>query len=197
MKDALVGPVRLRRFGILGDIHAEHEMLAVALEYLSRQNLDAVLSVGDVVDGPGDVNACCRLLVESQAAIVRGNHERWFLEGKMRDLPEATRDEDVDLRSRTNGPTEPSQRTEVGDNWRRSSLGQYEVSIPPRCPACQDSGDRARASARSAQEPGLPVSPSLPPRRAQALPLRHRQSTGLARGAPRPRVEPCRPPRRP
>jgi predicted phosphodiesterase len=110
MKDAVVGPVRLRRFGIIGDIHAEHETLAVVLDYLSRQNLEAILSVGDVVDGPGDVNACCRLLAESRAAIVRGNHERWFLEGKMRDLHEATQAEEVDLPSRALLAALPSTR---------------------------------------------------------------------------------------
>ena len=93
--------MKLRRFGILGDIHTEHEMLALALECMSRQTLDAVLSVGDIVDGPGDVNACCRLLAEARAIVVRGDHERWLLEGKMRDLPEATWDDEVDPSSRS------------------------------------------------------------------------------------------------
>jgi predicted phosphodiesterase len=109
-EDALVGPVKLRRFGILGDIHAEHETLAVVLEYLSRQDLDAVLSVGDIVDGTGDVNVCCRLLTECKAVVVRGNHERWFLEGKMRDLPEATRDGEVDAVTRAFLGSLPSTR---------------------------------------------------------------------------------------
>ena len=46
-------PHALRRFGLLGDIHAEDELLAVALRYLVAQELDAVLAVGDIVDGPG------------------------------------------------------------------------------------------------------------------------------------------------
>jgi predicted phosphodiesterase len=107
-EDALV--VKLRRFGIVGDIHAEHETLALVLQYLSQQDLDAVLSVGDVVDGPGDVNACCRLLMKWKAAIVRGNHERWFLEGKMRDLPEATRDGEVEPPTRAFLASLPSTR---------------------------------------------------------------------------------------
>jgi putative phosphoesterase len=78
------------RFGILGDIHAEDEMLAAALEFLSRESLDAILAVGDIVDGAGSADACCGLLVRHGVVVVRGNHDRWFLEGKLRDLPDST-----------------------------------------------------------------------------------------------------------
>jgi calcineurin-like phosphoesterase family protein len=71
----------LRRFGILGDAHAEHEMLASALDHLSRQDVDGVLGVGDMVDGPGSVAECCRMLSAASTLVVRGNHDRWFLEG--------------------------------------------------------------------------------------------------------------------
>ena len=64
----MTGPVKLRRFGIVGDIHAE------------------------------------------KAIIVRGNHERWFLEGKMRDLPGATRHDEVDAASRALLTALPSTR---------------------------------------------------------------------------------------
>lgn len=80
----------LRRLGVLGDIHAEDALLARALDALSREGVEVIASVGDVVDGPGDVERCFRLLIERGALCVRGNHERWILAGSLRSLPEAT-----------------------------------------------------------------------------------------------------------
>ena len=100
----------LRRFAILGDIHAEHETLSSVLDFIRDQCVESVLAVGDIVDGPGDVNACCRLLTESAAQVVRGNHERWFLKGTLRNLPDATLDRDVDTSSRAFLATLPSTR---------------------------------------------------------------------------------------
>jgi putative phosphoesterase len=88
------------RFGILGDIHAEDEVLAAALEFLAREALDAILAVGDIVDGAGSADACCRLLVQHEVLVVRGNHDRWFLEGKLRELPDSTQPSAVDALTR-------------------------------------------------------------------------------------------------
>jgi predicted phosphodiesterase len=49
-----------------------------------------VLCTGDVADGSGSVGRCCELLRQRDVQTVRGNHDRWFLTGVMRDLPEAT-----------------------------------------------------------------------------------------------------------
>jgi predicted phosphodiesterase len=80
----------LRRLGLLGDVHAEDVALAVALRVLADAGAERVLCAGDLVDGPGSVDRCCALLAEAHALVVRGNHERWFLAGTMRGLPEAT-----------------------------------------------------------------------------------------------------------
>lgn len=74
---------------IIGDVHAEHEALARALDLAARSRVDAVLSVGDVVDGEGDLEASVRLLREAGALCVAGNHERWLFEGTLRSLPGA------------------------------------------------------------------------------------------------------------
>jgi predicted phosphodiesterase len=81
----------MQRLGILGDIHAEDGALRVALEHLAGEGLDSILAVGDIVDGPGSVDATCDLLRDHDVIAVRGNHERWFLRGEMRHLPDATR----------------------------------------------------------------------------------------------------------
>lgn len=80
---------RHARVGLLGDVHGEAEHLERALEYL-HGHVDGLLCVGDIVDGPGDVERALRLLRDAGAVCVAGNHERWLLAGEMRDLRDAT-----------------------------------------------------------------------------------------------------------
>src|ERR1700685_37778 len=77
--------------GLIGDVHAEDDLLAAALEHIKRKGVDAVLCTGDVADGLGSVGRCCELLRQRSVQTVRGNHERWLLTGVMRDLPDANR----------------------------------------------------------------------------------------------------------
>lgn len=77
------------RLGVLGDIHAEHGRLEIALRFFAGARLDRVLFVGDVVDGEGDPSACFAMLEDAKALGVRGNHERWIASGTMRTLPGA------------------------------------------------------------------------------------------------------------
>lgn len=49
-----------------------------------------MLCVGDIVEGPGDAARTLGLLREHEVECVRGNHDRWYLRGTMRDLPDAT-----------------------------------------------------------------------------------------------------------
>jgi predicted phosphodiesterase len=90
----------LRTVGVVGDIHCEAEALQAALSFISEARVDRILAVGDIVDGDGDVNECCRLLQKFGVATVRGNHERWFLTGQMRDLPEVTLPSEIDQLNR-------------------------------------------------------------------------------------------------
>lgn len=85
----------LGRIGLIGDIHAEDETLALALRILADAGAEQILAVGDIVDGPGSVDRCCELLAEAGALVVRGNHERWFLANTMRELTDATPAGDV------------------------------------------------------------------------------------------------------
>lgn len=85
----------MRRFGVIGDVHAEDSFLAAALEHLANQRVDHVLCVGDLTDGRGDVDRCVDLLRHHQVATVRGNHDRWMLADEMRELPHATMRADI------------------------------------------------------------------------------------------------------
>ncbi|MBI2894440.1 MAG: metallophosphoesterase family protein [Deltaproteobacteria bacterium] len=78
------------RIGVIGDVHAEDEALDRVLAFLADRGVERIMAVGDIVDGPGDADRCCRLLADHAVVSVRGNHDRWFLAGQMRDLPHAT-----------------------------------------------------------------------------------------------------------
>jgi predicted phosphodiesterase len=90
--------VRVRRVGLIGDVHSERARLAHVLARLSRMDVDRILCTGDVPDGPHDtraVEACCALLAEHGVLTISGNHDRWLQDGEMRDLPGATDHEDI------------------------------------------------------------------------------------------------------
>ncbi len=83
---------RISRVGAIGDIHEEDDALERVLQFLEPMQLDAILAVGDIVDGPGDGARCCDLLQARGVQAVRGNHDRWFLKDELRaggtaDLP--------------------------------------------------------------------------------------------------------------
>lgn len=77
------------RIGIIGDVHAEDEHLEQALDFLGTADVDVLLCTGDIVDGRGDVNRCCEILLEHNVMTVRGNHDRWLLQDKARHVPNA------------------------------------------------------------------------------------------------------------
>jgi predicted phosphodiesterase len=76
--------------GVLGDIHCQNATLVNALRHFEREGVEAVLAVGDLVDGPGDANETISLLRGAGVQAVSGNHERWVLANEMRALPDAT-----------------------------------------------------------------------------------------------------------
>ena len=82
----------LTRFGVLGDVHTEDEALRVALDAMGPMALDAILSVGDIVDGRGDADRTCALLRDAGVIAVRGNHDRWLLTDRQLGRADDTRE---------------------------------------------------------------------------------------------------------
>jgi len=82
-----LGPCRV---GLVGDVHAEDTLLEVTLGFLRKSDIRTILCTGDVVDGWGNTERCCRMLQEHGIATVLGNHDQWYLNGESRDLKEAT-----------------------------------------------------------------------------------------------------------
>lgn len=81
---------KLSRLGVIGDVHCEAVTLARVLDALGSMRLEAILCVGDLVDGYGDVDRTLSLLEERGVECVSGNHERWLLSGEQRSLENAT-----------------------------------------------------------------------------------------------------------
>jgi putative phosphoesterase len=101
----------IERAGVLGDIHAEHERLGAALAFLRDAGVTTLFSVGDIVDGAGDLDRCCDMLMDHGVIAVRGNHDRWLLEDTMRGLPGAHRLADLAPASKAFLESLPPTRT--------------------------------------------------------------------------------------
>ena len=80
----------LRRAGLIGDIHCELGSLQRVIDHFRDSEVDTLLAVGDIADGPDDLTATCALLQKHRVLAVAGNHDRWLLAGEMRDLADAT-----------------------------------------------------------------------------------------------------------
>lgn len=79
----------LTKFGLIGDVHQEHQRLASLLAYFDQHGAERVLCVGDISDGTGDLGKCIQMMKDASVESVAGNHDRWLLCGTMRDLPDA------------------------------------------------------------------------------------------------------------
>ncbi len=78
-----------RRIGLIGDVHAEHARLETAISALLRAGADTLLCTGDLCDGPGDIERCIELLLTHNVKTVRGNHDRWMLDDRVRHIQDA------------------------------------------------------------------------------------------------------------
>lgn len=84
---------------MIGDVHCEDERLETSIKTLKGAGAEALIQVGDIVDGRGSLERCVELLKTHEVHTIAGNHERWFLTGEMRTLKDATLDADEASRS--------------------------------------------------------------------------------------------------
>jgi len=71
-------PHLVHKIGLIGDVHAQDDLLEIALTWLGGVYVDAILCTGDIVDGTGDAERCFALLEKHGVVAVRGNHDRWL-----------------------------------------------------------------------------------------------------------------------
>jgi len=117
----MISPHPERQIAVIGDVHAEDALLQLALETLRDLGVHHVLCVGDIVDGPGNVDRCCELLRKNDVVTVRGNHDNWLLGGTVRGLRQATRREDLSSESLDYLESLPTVRN-VGHRLPRAML---------------------------------------------------------------------------
>lgn len=77
----------ISRFVLVGDIHAQADALEATVAFAHARGVDAVLSVGDLSDGDGDLDRTVALLVAHEVRCVRGNHDRWIRDDRLRNVP--------------------------------------------------------------------------------------------------------------
>jgi predicted phosphodiesterase len=87
------------RYGVIGDVHCEEKRLEESITTLLKAGAETLIQVGDIVDGRGSLERCVELLKVHDVHTIAGNHERWFLAGDMRSLPDATLQTDEASRS--------------------------------------------------------------------------------------------------
>ena len=63
------------RYGILGDIHGNLSALETVLACLAQEEIDQLVSVGDIVGYGAAPRECIALVREARAAVVMGNHD--------------------------------------------------------------------------------------------------------------------------
>src|SRR5262249_10529093 len=80
----------LHGVGGIGGIHTELELRDRELRHFRSLNVDTVVSVGGLTDGPGDVSKVCALVRGDNVYTVAGNHDRWTIEESMRTRPDST-----------------------------------------------------------------------------------------------------------
>lgn len=128
---AVIHVGKTARIGVLGDVHGEDEFLEAALERFAERGTTFTLCTGDIPDGFGSVARSCELLRDRGVLAVRGNHERWFLGGMMRDLSDATVLDTVPVPEREYLATLPAVRefsTPVGGMLLCHGLGANDMA---------------------------------------------------------------------
>ena len=88
------------------------------------------MCVGDIVDGPGDADLTCDILQDKDVVTVAGNHERWFLNGLLRDKPFATQQVSDRTRAFLQGlPVTLSFETPAGNALLCHAVGDDDESF--------------------------------------------------------------------
>lgn len=76
------------RYGIITDIHNNVSALRAVLKQLNQMNCDSIICCGDIIGiGPNPEETVQELLRVPRLVAVRGNHEKYLLEGMPTEYP--------------------------------------------------------------------------------------------------------------
>lgn len=70
------------RIAVLSDVHGNLAALEAVLADIARRGADATLGLGDFVSGPFDPRGVADRVMAEDMPGVRGNHDRWVIEGR-------------------------------------------------------------------------------------------------------------------
>lgn len=73
------------KLAVLSDVHGNLHALDAVLDDIERQQVDAVLMLGDYLSGPFDFRGAADRLMALDASSVRGNHDRHISDGREND----------------------------------------------------------------------------------------------------------------
>ena len=73
------------RIAVIADVHGNLAALEEVLADIVRQGVDATLALGDYLSGPFDPVGTADRLIGLGLPSVRGNHDRWIVEGREKD----------------------------------------------------------------------------------------------------------------
>lgn len=69
------------RIAVFSDIHGNLSALEVILQDISKNNIDEVICLGDVIGIGPKPKECLDLIIENNIKLVLGNHELYYLKG--------------------------------------------------------------------------------------------------------------------
>lgn len=73
------------RIAVISDVHGNLIALEAVLAEIERRGVDAIVALGDFVSGPFDPLGTANRFLELDVPGVRGNHDRWVVEGREQD----------------------------------------------------------------------------------------------------------------
>ncbi len=76
--------VKLKKIGVISDVHGNLPALKRALEYLKSTNCDEIIHTGDIVDIGAQSLECLQMLSENNVVCLMGNHDWDFVTGNAR-----------------------------------------------------------------------------------------------------------------
>jgi predicted phosphodiesterase len=83
------------KLAVISDIHGNLAALDAVLEDISHEGVDQTVNLGDVLSGPLDVVGVAERLMPLALPTVRGNHDRFIVDGR-----EADKDWHIDQKAR-------------------------------------------------------------------------------------------------
>ena len=110
------------KIGIISDIHGNVKALNAVLKELTKQNIEKIICLGDLIGGSPMSEEVVQKIIEikDKLIIVRGNRERYIIEG----MPKVVHDEKIEVSK------EQQERFMWLKNSLRDSYKEYIHDLP-------------------------------------------------------------------